>query len=450
MSQHKLVVGLTGGIASGKSVVAAEFKAKGIEIIDSDEISRDLVKPGSPLLQQIVDHFGSDFLLEDGQLNRRALRMQIFKKTADRQWLESILHPAIRQEMAARLETVQSPYCIMVIPLLAEKAPHPLVDRILVVDAEKALQQTRLMARDQIGFEKVEDILSTQATRETRLAKADEVIHNHGDLEAVSAQIEKLHKQYLILSRLGKSSLLYEHPLNELVRLCLKIRNLFEQIDSHLKQQPTKWNIRAAVETLINLIQTADRPDLRAKFTTEFLRYLKNKSFLAARGVNVTDLEQDLKFLKTTQGRFTQPLKNDELLNSLNFTLSRPGGAWSFDIPIFHYWLNQDPLEQQANLKQWLEELAPLKGLIGRLLSLVESNGLVYDLMIEEGFYQMPLDPHLPCQLIKMWIPQEAPVIPEISVGKHRLTLRLLEVNYQTRPVQTSQSYPCGLLIYTL
>ncbi len=195
-----LVIGLTGGIGSGKSTVADLFQQKGITVIDTDLLSRKLTQPGQPALAAIRAKLGDAIIEADGSMNRAALRKLIFTDETKRRWLEDLLHPLIRAEMEKRIEQATSPYCIAVIPLLFETRPNPLIQRVLVVDAPIDLQIARTVERDHASPEAISAILKTQVDRETRLSKADDVINNQGSLEALIAQVNALHEKYLSLA----------------------------------------------------------------------------------------------------------------------------------------------------------------------------------------------------------------------------------------------------------
>ncbi|WP_456373294.1 dephospho-CoA kinase [Thiolapillus sp.] len=193
-------IGLTGGIASGKSTVADQFAALGAEVIDADRISRELVAPGSPLLREIADRLGEQFIREDGSLDRTGLREQVFRHPEARRTLEGILHPAIRREMLSRAEHSASPYVVLVIPLLVETGQHDLVDRILVVDVPEETQLQRLCARDHTTMEQARQILGAQVSRQERLAVADDIVHNAGAIEELEPVVARLHRDYLALA----------------------------------------------------------------------------------------------------------------------------------------------------------------------------------------------------------------------------------------------------------
>jgi dephospho-CoA kinase len=199
-SHRKLVVGLTGGIGSGKSEVARRFQSLGIEVVDADEMARVVVETGQPALAQIARHFGRDILTPGGELNRPRLREIIFSNPDEKQWLETLLHPLINREIRARLAAAARPYAILASPLLLETQQHRLVDRILVVDTSEAEQLTRASRRDSNSREQIEAIMASQTPRPERLARAHDVLDNSGDLNQLDAQVAILHQQYLQLA----------------------------------------------------------------------------------------------------------------------------------------------------------------------------------------------------------------------------------------------------------
>lgn len=193
-------MGLTGGIASGKSTAANLFAALGVPVIDADLISREVTAPGTPLLARIAERFGTRYLRADGSLDRRALRELVFSDTKLLTDLESLTHPAIFQAIEERARSVGGPYQILALPLLVEKNHGSLVDRVLVIDCDEALQIRRLQARDGSTVEQARAILAAQAPRATRLEAADDVITNDGDLHSLRDQVERCHLHYLRLA----------------------------------------------------------------------------------------------------------------------------------------------------------------------------------------------------------------------------------------------------------
>lgn len=198
-----LTIGLTGGLASGKSTVAAHFAAYGVPIIDTDIIARELVEPGMPALADIHSAFGPGALTADGSLDRAWLRAQVFAHPAQRQRLEALLHPRIHQAVIERLAALTELYSIVVIPLLVESALSYPVDRVLVIDVPESVQRQRAAARDGLESALISAMLGAQATRAQRLAIADDVISNMGDMAALDAQIGRLHTLYSVLAQRG-------------------------------------------------------------------------------------------------------------------------------------------------------------------------------------------------------------------------------------------------------
>ncbi len=193
-----IIIGLTGGIGSGKSTVARLFEKLGVAVLDADRAARAVVEPGTGGLEELKTEFGSTILLEDGTLDRRALRRLIFADPKKRVAVEQILHPRIAEELERKAAEIDAPYLLLVIPLLVESSGKYSVDRILLVDLPEELQIERVVNRDQTSRAEVELILEVQASREERLLMADDVILNL-DPAMVEAQVKQLHEQYLLL-----------------------------------------------------------------------------------------------------------------------------------------------------------------------------------------------------------------------------------------------------------
>ncbi|MEL4867324.1 dephospho-CoA kinase [Pantoea agglomerans] len=191
------IVALTGGIGSGKSTVADAFARLGITIIDADIIARQVVEPNTPALKAIAEHFGQAIINADGTLNRRQLRECIFSDSAEKVWLNALLHPIIHQETQRQIAAASSPYVLWVVPLLVENQLQKKADRVLVIDVSPETQIQRTMMRDHVSREHAEQILAAQATRDQRLAVADDVIDNNGAPDAIASDVARLHAQYL-------------------------------------------------------------------------------------------------------------------------------------------------------------------------------------------------------------------------------------------------------------
>lgn len=193
-------VGLTGGIGSGKSTASGLFAQQGVPVIDADAIAREVVAPGQPALEAIRQAFGAAAIGADGTLDRAWLRTRVFAAPGERQRLEELLHPLIREAIRDRVRRLTAPYCIIAIPLLVEKGWRSEVDRVLVIDAPVEQQIARTASRDQMQTEDVMRILAAQASRKERLAAADDVLCNEGDLNALRERVTLLHQRYLRLA----------------------------------------------------------------------------------------------------------------------------------------------------------------------------------------------------------------------------------------------------------
>ncbi|QQX80630.1 dephospho-CoA kinase [Shewanella sp. KX20019] len=194
------IVGLTGGIGSGKTTVANLFADLGITLVDADIVAREVVSKDSHGLNAIVNHFGNSVLLDDGNLDRAALRELIFNNDEQRLWINNLLHPLIRQTMLKNCKEAQSNYVIMVAPLLFENGLDRLVQRTLLVDISPELQQQRTIHRDRVSAEQVKNIIGSQASRAEKLSKADDVIDNQGEISALKCKVSALNTLYLKLS----------------------------------------------------------------------------------------------------------------------------------------------------------------------------------------------------------------------------------------------------------
>ena len=195
-----LRIGLTGGIASGKSTAADLFAARGVPIIDTDKIARDVVEPGQPPLERLVERFGRGILTPDGHLDRPKLREIVFSDPKARADLEALTHPAIGSAVEALAAAAGGPYQILVIPLLVEKGLAGRLDRVLVIDCPEEMQLERLQKRDGSSSQQARAMLNAQASRAERLKAAHDVIHNESDVAALRAQVATLHQRYLDLA----------------------------------------------------------------------------------------------------------------------------------------------------------------------------------------------------------------------------------------------------------
>ena len=198
MRAERYVVGITGGIGSGKSAVTDYLETKGITVVDADRVSRLVVEPGTAGLAAITEHFGQEILLPSGELNRAALRKLVFDNQDERKMLEGITHPRIRDEIARQLSEAVSPYVVLASPLLLESGQNSFADYVVVVDVPESVQLSRTMARDDNSEQLVKSIMAAQLDRETRLSRADTSIKNDGTLEELYARVDDLHQELLV------------------------------------------------------------------------------------------------------------------------------------------------------------------------------------------------------------------------------------------------------------
>lgn len=192
------IVGVTGGIASGKTSVTDEFVKLGIDVIDADVVAREVVEVGTPAFEKIRQRFGQEIATDAG-LDRAKLRTLVFESEEEKRWLNQLLHPTIREEMKRQCQLATSPYCILSIPLLIENSLQPLVNRILVIDVDEEVQLQRALQRDGSERHIIENIMKAQVNRKARLEAADDVIDNSGSLQALTAQVSRLNELYLSL-----------------------------------------------------------------------------------------------------------------------------------------------------------------------------------------------------------------------------------------------------------
>ncbi len=200
MSRPPLIIGLTGGVASGKSLASATFRELGVEVLDADQVSRQVVEPGEPALAEIAEAFGQDALLEDGTLNRAHMRRRVFSDPGARKTLEQITHPRIRAAIDQWLAQCSGPYAMIENAILIESCMYREVDRVLVVDVPEALQRERLKKRDGIEQSLIDQMLAAQMAREKRLEHADDIIDNSAGPDQLAARVRELHAEYQRLS----------------------------------------------------------------------------------------------------------------------------------------------------------------------------------------------------------------------------------------------------------
>lgn len=244
---------------------------------------------------------------------------------------------------------------------------------------------------------------------------------------------------------INPDSIIYEQPLNEHVRVCLRLEHLFNQI-LHWMHGSSSWDSRAALQALLEILNVLDRPDLKSKLVKELDRYNEilerfsnmphiDKGKLAA---VQHEVQHTLRSLHLMQGRFAQNLRENEFLNSVRQYASNPGGGCNFEAPAYHYWLQQPVEDRTAQLTQWLTNLKTIQTAINLSLRLIRQSCAPQLQVAQTGFYQAALDAQTPCQLVRVCVAKGLHVYPEISVGRHGVSIRFLVLNLIERPAQTN------------
>ncbi len=473
-----LRVGLTGGIASGKSTVADVFAGLGAQIIDTDVIAREVVRPGSDGLAAVVNAFGAGVLRDDGQLDRGKLREIIFADEDARAQLENILHPLIRREMLRQAREVRSAVQIFVIPLLAESGLADQVDRVLVVDCPESAQLARLLQRDGGSEQTAQKILAAQATREQRLELADDVIVNDTTVARLKTRVEELYAVYLAEAgatnsahglpssvslsensdmagpalgiRSAPQSVTYEQPLSERMRTFLRLEFLYQQANYHAEISDS-WSTRAAVASLLEILAILSRGDVRSDVMKELERHSQLlEAYRTRPGVDSSRLQAVLGNLQTLRAQLaegrTHPshkLKENEFLNAIKHRSAIPGGTCEFDLPDYGHWLHQEYATRAEDLESWLVTLRPLCDGVAELLWLTRAGAEHQEEIARGGLFQHGLPRGSHKELLRVTLPGESGLFPEISGNQHRFTIRFLSWQaVDKRPGQISEDVP--------
>lgn len=440
-----LVIGLTGGIGSGKSTVAKLFAEHNVPIIDADLIARELVEPEQPALNDLVDAFGPDILLGDGTLDRSQLRNLVFADDCLRKKLENILHPLIRSAMMERLDQVEdSPYTILVVPLLVDTGNWGMIDQILVVDVDEETQIRRVMQRDSVDRKQAQAIIDSQISREFRLEAADQVLRNNGDITSLRNQVELLHQAYLAEAEKdalerpkmfsSRNQLIYELPLIERIRTFLRLEQLFEQV-SHYRNNNNIYAAHSAIQTLAEICDLFSRGDFKSEVIKELERqHISLKRHIDYPGINqsvlkkfLKQIEQNIETIHAIREQPEQTLQSDLLYNSVKQRLSIPGGTCGFDLPLYTYWLNNDEKVRKKTLDSWFTPFVSIQNSIEICLGAIRNSADAVECNAVKGFYEHKLKLKNDIQLIRVLLPVRKPYYPTISASKHRLNIRFME-----------------------
>ena len=237
--------------------------------------------------------------------------------------------------------------------------------------------------------------------------------------------------------------ILYEHPMNETIRVCLRLECLFAQIEHYLNCRGY-WNIRASVASVVDFINILDRPDFKSKLTKQLMHHKENLTqHLNTEHVNqtklqqvLTQLDESIAYLQNITGKLNQDLEKNEFLNSVRLRLSKAGGARNFDLPMYHFWLHQNEVACQNELQQWITSFHPIQRIIHLLLLLTRQSGQFLRLTAENGYYEKTLDASIDFQLLRIQTTVQAKAFPDISVGRHRISIHFFCLNAVERAVQ--------------
>lgn len=462
------VIGLTGGIGSGKSAVAKAFEKRGIPIVDSDVIAHSLSASSGAAIPALRAAFGDTVITPDGAMDRVRMRELAFSDSRAKQQLEAILHPLITEESLRQTAVATSPYVIQVVPLLVETGMgRERFNRILVVDCDQTLQIQRVLSRGGLDENGVRTIMSTQASRHTRLSRADDVLVNEGSLEEMDAEVDLLHQRYLSLSKehlarknpsgglasppvnrreSGRSHhaaatvITYEYPLNERVRTLLRLENLFERIRYFVSHSdPLEHHI--VLLTLFEILEVSSRADLKSDLLQELERQkqvlssFRDNPEISEDALNhvLTDIEQCSHAMFAMTGKIGQYLRENEWLMSIKQRTGIPGGACEFDLPSYHYWMHRDSEARLADLHGWINPLLPIRDGGAIVLRLLREGGKPASVVASQGAFSQMLGGKV-AQMVRIRLPREMQCIPEISANKYALNIRFVMFSLEPRP----------------
>ena len=455
------MVGLTGGIGSGKTTVAEAFAALGAEVVDTDRLAHQLSAAGQPGFTAVVAAFGRGVLQSDGELDRAMLRQLVFADAAARARLETALHPLIEAEVARQVEAWRGPYGIVVVPLLLERdGLRSRVDRVLVVDSVEADQVRRVGQRNGLLPTAVRAIMATQLSRTQRLAAADDIISNSGTPDAIVSQVQALDRRYrelaaaarhlhasglcLGLSRWCTMSrrrwqaidvIHYEHPLNERIRTLMRLEDLYRRT-LFFAGETTAADHHVALVALFEIIDVAARADLKADLLQELIRQrqllapLRHNPAIEPGALDalLSEIDNAASNLSVQAGKVGQHVRDNEWLMAIKQRTGIPGGACEFDLPAYHHWLHLEPAARQRDLKEWLAPLLPIDAGLSIILRLLRDNGKTSSHTAHNGVFQLMLTTAKIAQLLRLSVAKNLPCVPEISANKYALNIRFVGV----------------------
>ena len=463
------IIGLTGGIGSGKSAVAQAFARRGISIVDSDVIAHTLTAPDGEAIPAIRAAFGDAMIAPDGAMQRSRMRELAFSTPQEKLKLEAILHPLIGKESARQIAAAQSPYVIQVVPLLVESGMgHERFNRILVVDCDESTQVRRVRARNGLTEQQVLRIMASQASRESRLSRADDTLINERSLDDIDARVEVLHQRYLVEAQesdlkggmvagglasapanRGESRssnntaapvIVYEYPLNERVRTLLRLENLFARVQFFLARcDPLEHHV--ALLTLFEILEVASRADIKSDLLQELerqkqvLTLFRNNPDIVEDALNevLAAIENSSHSLFAMTGKIGQYLRENEWLMSIKQRTGIPGGACEFDLPSYHYWQHRDSAARLSDLNNWINPLYPIRDGGAIVLRLLREGGKPSSVIARQGAFSQMLGGKV-AQMVRIRLPQGLQCIPEISANKYALNIRFVLSGIEPRP----------------
>ena len=474
------LVGLTGGIGSGKSAVASEFLRLGVHVIDYDAIAHELTAPGGAAIDAIREAFGAEYINGEGAMDRKRMRDLAFTTPEAKRTLEKILHPMIRAESGRRADAAQGPYVIMMNPILVETADQDRrFDRVVVVDCPEDVQIQRVMARNGLPADEVRRIMAAQVSRQARLAHATDVVDNSGSMADIAPRVAELHARFLDMaaaaqgaparqaeardpgtqpaagglgspdpigreSRQGAATdpplIVYEYPLTERIRTLLRLEDLFERA-RHFLSLDDPLEHHAALLTLFEILEVASRADLKSDLLQELerqkqvlLSFRNNPDVEQETLSEITGaIEQSLAALFKMIGKIGQYLRENEWLMAIKQRTSIPGGACEFDLPSYHFWLHRGAAERAADLNAWIQPLYPLRDGSSIVLRLLREGGKPQSHIAHQGTFSQMLGGRT-AQMVRIRLPRGTGVIPEISANKYALNVRFTQFSMEPRP----------------
>jgi len=479
------LVGLTGGIGSGKSAVASEFLRLGAHVIDYDAIAHELTAPGGAAIDAIRQAFGDEYINGEGAMDRKRMRDLAFTTPEAKRTLERILHPMIRAESSRRADSADGPYVIMMNPILVETADQDRrFDRVVVVDCPEEVQIKRVVARNGLHDDEVRRIMAAQVSRQARLAHATDVVDNSGGMADIPPKVAKLHARFLDMaaaaqgaaaasveprppatsaadqpgaggglgspdpigreSRQGAATdsplIVYEYPLTERIRTMLRLEDLFERA-RHFLSLGDPLEHHAALLTLFEILEVASRADLKSDLLQELERqkqvllgFRNNPDVEQETLSEITGaIEQSLAALFKMMGKIGQYLRENEWLMAIKQRTSIPGGACEFDLPSYHFWLHRGAAERTADLNAWIQPLYPLRDGSSIVLRLLREGGKPQSHIAHQGTFSQMLGGRT-AQMVRIRLPRDTGVIPEISANKYALNVRFTQFSMEPRP----------------